>query len=136
MKTIITHARLALIAIVALFTVTLAQATPTTGTEKNPSGVEFKFIGNHKNQPVLELSFNNPEEVEFTVEVVDEYNTVLYKDVVKANNTTKKFLLNTEELGNVGLRFHITGRKSNKTVVYEVNRSARMVEDLVVNKIK
>lgn len=68
--------------------------------------------------------------------MVDEYNTVLYKDVVKANNTTKKFLLNTEELGNVGLRFQITGRKSNKTVVYEVNRNARVVEDLVVNKVK
>jgi len=134
MKTIITQVRFAAVALVALFTVTLAQAAPAT--EKNPTGVEFKFIGNHKNQPVLELSFNNPEEVEFTVEVVDEYNTVLYKDVVKANNTTKKFLLNTEELGNVGLRFQITGRKSNKTVVYEVNRNARVVEDLVVNKVK
>lgn len=104
--------------------------------EKTPAGVEIKYVGSHKNQPVLELNFNNPDELEYTVEVVDEYNVVLYKDVVKANAGARRFLLNTEELGNVGLRFEITGKKSNKTTVYEVSRNARVVEDLEVKLMK
>lgn len=135
MKNVFTNTRIAAIALVALFTLAL-NTQVFANNEKNPSGVEIKFIGSHKNQPVLELHFNNAAETEYTIEVVDEYNVLLYKDVVKANAGVRRFMLNTEELGNVGLRFEITGRKSNKTTVYEINRNARVVEDLVVNKVK
>jgi len=135
MKNVTTNIRIAAIALVALFTVALN--TPAfANKEKNPAGVEIKFIGSHKNQPVLELNFNNPVEGEYTIEIVDEYNVLLYKDVVKANAGIRRFMLNTEELGSVGLRFEITGKKSNKTAVYEINRNARVVEDLVVNKVR
>jgi hypothetical protein len=135
MKNVLINIRIAAIALVTLFTVALSNQA-MANNEKNPQGVEIKFIGNHKNQPVLEINFNNPEEVEYNIEVVDEYNVLLYKDVIKANAGKRRFMLNTEELGNVGIRFEITGKKSNKTTVYEVNRNARVVEDLVVNQVK
>ena len=135
MKTQLFNARNAAIALAAIFAVSFT--SPAIASEGlNPSGVEFKFIGKLKNQPVLQVTFNNAEETDFIVEILDEYNNVLYKDYVKANNTTKKFMLNTEEIGNVGIRFEITGRKSNKTVVFEVNHNSRVVEDVVVNQVK
>lgn len=135
MKNVIKNARFAVVALVALFTLAL-NSTAFANNEKNATGVEVKFIGNHKNQPVLELHFNNDIEGEYTIEIVDEFNVLLYKDVVKSNAGVRRFMLNTEELGNVGLRFEITGKKSNKTAVYEINRNARVIEDLVVNKVK
>ena len=127
--------RLAAIALVTLFTV--AAVTPALAIDGNlPAAVELKFIGNLKNQPMFQLSFNGAEETDYTVAVVDEYNNVLYKENVKASGNAKKFLLNTEEISTAGLRFEITGKKSNKTVVFEINRNSRVVEDLVISKIK
>ena len=130
---IVKNLRNAAIALAAIFTLSLTASA--TGGE-NPAGVEFKFIGKLQNQPLLQVTFNNQEETEFLVQVIDEYDNVLYKDYVKANNTTKKFVLNTEELGDIGVRFEITGRKSNKTSVFSVSRNSRVIEDLAVNQVK
>ena len=131
---IVKNLRNSAIAFAAILAISSTSPVAAAGTD--PQGVEFKFIGKLQNQPLLQVTFNNPEETEFLVQVIDEYDNVLYKDYVKATNTTKKFMLNTEDLGDVGVRFEITGRKSNKTVVFAVNRNARVVEDLVVNQIK
>ena len=135
MKTVIKNTRNAAIALAAIFALSFSSPAFATGGIE-PSGVEFKYIGKLQNQPVLQVTFNNAEETDFLVEVIDEYNNVLYKDYVKTNNTTKKFMLNTQELGNVGLRFEITGKKSNKTVVFEVKNNSRVVEDMVINQVK
>ena len=102
--------------------------------EKKSIPVELKYLGNIENKPVFQLTLSSAEENEFTIVVRDEYNTVLYRDNV-SGSTSKKFLLNTEELTGVGVQFEITGKKSFKTVTYEVNKSSRLVEDVVVNKL-
>ena len=126
---------LAAIAFVALLTVT-SFTTASAIDETNPSGVELRFIGNLKNQPIFQLTANHPEETEFSVSVMDENNVVLYKDNVKSGIAGKKFMLNTDELGDASVRFEITGKKSNKTIVYEINRNSHVVSDLVINKVK
>ena len=102
--------------------------------DKKTIPVELKFIGNIQNRPVFQLSFNNAEEADYTVLVRDEFNTVLYREYVKAGNTNKKFMLNTDEIGNGVVYFEISGKKETKPVVYEVNKQSRIVEDVVVNK--
>lgn len=102
--------------------------------EKKAIPVELKYLGNIENKPVFQLTLSAADENEFTIVVRDEYNTVLYRDNL-SGNATKKFLLNTEELAGVGVQFEITGKKSFKTVTYEVNKSSRLVEDVVVNKL-
>ncbi len=124
--------RIAAIALVSLFTVAIT--APAIANEPVPAAVELKFIGNLKDQPVFQLSFNGTDETEYSVAVVDEYNNVLYKETVKAG-TTKKFMV-THELDSVELRFEVTGKKTNKTSVFEINRNQRVVEDLTINKIK
>lgn len=135
MKNILNNSRIAAVALVALFSVGLNNVV-LANEEKKSNNVEIRFIGNHNNQPVLELNFINEAEGEYVVEIVDEYNVLLYKDVVKANAGTRRYMLNTEELGNVALRFQVTGKKSNKTTVFQINRNARVIEDVVVNRVK
>lgn len=102
--------------------------------EKKSIPVELKYLGNIENKPVFQLTLSSADENEFTIVVRDEYNTVLYRDNL-TGSTSKKFLLNTEELTGVGVQFEITGKKNFKTVTYEVNKSSRVVEDVVVNKL-
>ncbi len=135
MKNTFNKTRLAALALVTIFTLSFSTAALAID-EKNPSGVELTFIGNVKNQPIFQLVANHPDETEYTVSVLDENNVVLYKDVVKSGATGKKFMLNTDELGDTPVRFEITGKKSNKTVVYEINHNSHVISDLVINKVK
>jgi hypothetical protein len=128
------NTRILAIALASIFAVTFS-TTVLANDEKKAIPVELKFIGNIENQPVFQLTFSSPDENEFTIVVRDEFNTVLYRDNVKAGNITKKFLLNTEELGNTAIQFEITGKKTHKKVIYEVNKQERFVEDVVINKM-
>ena len=134
MKKVSINTRILAIALAAIFN--MAFLSPAFAIdEKKVIPVDLKFIGNIENKPVFELTFANADENEYTVVVRDEYNTVLYRDNVKGN-ATKKFMLNIEELGNTGVQFEITGKKTDKKVVYEVNKNSRFIEDVVINKMK
>jgi hypothetical protein len=99
--------------------------------------VELKFLGEVKNQLVFQMDFDgNAEENEFIVTITDESGLTLYRENVKGEKVTKRFLLNADEIGDTKLRFQITSKKSNQAVVYQVNHEARFVQDVVVNKLK
>ncbi|MGN6294661.1 MAG: hypothetical protein ACTHMV_18070 [Chitinophagaceae bacterium] len=134
MKNLLSNTRIAAVALV--LSLTLVFATAAQANETNPTGVELRFIGNLKNQPVFHLSYNGAVENEYTIVVRDEYNNVLYKDYVKGTNISKKFMLNTDELGDVDVTFEITDRKAGKPVVYEISKNSRLIQDVVVNKLK
>jgi hypothetical protein len=124
-------------AIILAFVFVSSFAIPASANyEKNLIPVELKFLGNFKNQPLFQLSFTNAVETEFTVIVRDEYNTVLYKDNVKGGTFAKKFLFNTDELGDASLRFEIIGTKDQKPAVFEISKNSRYIQDVVVNKVK
>lgn len=135
MKKLSINSRILAIALATIFSVGFLSPAFAIDDEKKTIPVALKFIGNIENQPVFELAFTNADENEYTVIVRDEYNTVLYRDNVKGN-VTKKFMLNIEDLGNTGVQFEITGKKSDKTVIYEVNKQSRFIEDVVINKMK
>ncbi|MEO8405903.1 MAG: hypothetical protein ABI480_14955 [Chitinophagaceae bacterium] len=134
MKTSI-KARVTAVALATIFTVGFTSAA-LANDGKNVIPVELKYLGKFKNQPLFELNFTNADESEFVVIIRDQDGTVLYKDNVKGGSISKKFLLNTEELGSVDLQMEIIGKKTDKTVVFAINQNSRVVEDVVVNKVK
>ena len=136
MKALLISTRIVTIALVTIFTFAFtAPALADPGKDSVPA--ELKYLGKYKNQPVFEVSFNkNEADSEFIVTIRDEDNNILYKDFIKAGTTSKKYSLNTDELGSdVNLQFEITGKKSNATAVYQINRTSRIVEDLAINKL-
>ena len=134
MKKVLFNTRMASFALV--LSLAVAVATPALANNgENPSGVQLKFIGNLKNQPVFQLSFASAVESEYTVTVRDHENNILYKDVVKPNSNNK-FLLHTEELGEQPVTFEIGGKKAEKSVVFEVNKNSRTIQDVVVSQVR
>jgi len=136
MKNLFNTARIAAFALVLSFTIAFATQAQAND-EKNPLGVELKFIGNlNNNQPVFQLSYNGTVENEFTVTVRDEHNNVLYRDNVKGTTISKKFVLNIDEIGEGDVTFEIAAKKAGKPVVFAVSNTSRIIQDVVVNKVK
>ena len=133
MKKVLINTRIFAIALAVTFT-TAFNSPALAIDEKKPIPVEMKLVGNVENQPVFELIFTGTEENEFMIVVRDEFNYELYRDNIKAGHVTKKFLLNTEELGDAAIQFEITDKKSNETVIFEVNKKQSFIEVAVISK--
>lgn len=136
MKKIINNNRLIALAFFTVFS--MAAAPAAMATEKNPAvPVAFTFLGHVKNQPMFQLSFTgNETQNDFTILINDEYGNSLYRENIKATTFTKKFLLNTEELGDETLHFTIFCNNNKTSVEYAVNRNSRLVSEVVVTEVK
>lgn len=122
---------------VLLAAMVLGTVNPVNASDDNNNvKTALRFIGNINNQPVFELQFATPSEVEFTVLIRDEYSNVLYRHNSRGGSFSKKFMLNTEEVGDNNLRFEIIIGKNQKPVVYEVNRYTKTVEEVLVSKLQ
>lgn len=124
---------------IALIAFTLVFSTSTLANndkEKSTVNIELKFIGHYENQPVFQLNLNNAQEDEFTITFRDDYGNVLYAAKVKGSNISKKFMLNTEEIGDNALSVEIKAKKNDKSEVYQINRISNVIEETTVNKIK
>ena len=98
--------------------------------------VELKYAGTFKNQPILQMDFfGSKEENEFHISITDENGYTFYSDIVKGEKFSKQFLLDKDNLGDATLKFEITGRKSGKTVVYEVSRHTKISEQMDLVKL-
>jgi hypothetical protein len=137
MKKIFSNNRLIAIAFFTVFSVAAAPFVMASDSSYNRvMPVELKLVGNINNQPIFQLTYaGNAEQDEFTIVIRDEDGNSLYRENIKGESFTKKFLLNKDEVGEGTLRFEISSKKFSKTVVYEVNRNIRQVEDLVISKL-
>ncbi len=134
MKTLISKSIMASL-FVALFSLAITGAA-LANDEKKAVKTELYFVGKIKNQPVFKLNLDNADEQEFTIFIRDESNSVLYRHSSKEAVFTKKFLLMTDEIGANNLRFEIViGKSDAKPIVYEVYRSSRYVDEMVISKL-
>lgn len=127
-----------MISVLAFFMLSvLSQAfANTTDDSLTTLPVELKLVGTIDDNPLLQLNFlGSNSENEFSISISDEEGIVLYSGKEKGEVISKKFLLNTEELGDAVLRFVITGKKSGKTVVYQVSTHRRVIEQMDLVKL-
>lgn len=131
MRTTIKNTVIGLFTLVAILTVNFANAT---SIEDVVPAAELKLISHFDNQPVFQLSLNNVQNEKFFVIVRDEFGTVVYKESVSGVNIKRKYQLNTEELGTVGLTFEIVGKGNAKPVVFTVENSSRITKETLLVK--
>jgi len=127
------------IALIVAFTLNSVAALANDEVKKNDKnipGLEFRYIGNKENQPVFLLNLVNAEEDEYTISFRDKNGNVLYSDRLKGANITKRFLLNTDEIGTNELSVEIRSKKNNQVQLYKIGTSQSLVTETVVNKIK
>lgn len=136
MKKIFSSNRLIVIAFFTVFSVAMPPAV--MANDNNPAvPVELKFAGLIKDQSLFELNFSGSvRQDDFTIIISDEYGSILYKESIKGQIFIKKFLLNTDEIGDNTLRFEVLCNKTKKSVIYEVNRNSRFVQDIAINEMK
>src|SRR5437773_10871749 len=118
MEKIFCNNRVILIAFFTVFSTAFASVARANGNNHSIP-VELKFIRWIKDQPLFQLKFaGNAELDEFTIVIRDDHSNVLFRENIKAENFTKSFLLNVDEVGHNELQFEITSEKSNKSTVY------------------
>ena len=125
--------------LVAFFTVFSMAATHSALANDSSRAlpVELKYVGSINNQPLVQLTFaGNAEENEFTIIVRDEEGNSLYRETIKGENFFKKFLLNNDEIGESTVRFEVISKRSNKSVVFEVSRESRFINEIAISKTK
>ncbi len=135
MKKIFSNNRLIAIAFFTVFSVAASPVAIANGPG-DAIPVELKFIGSINNQPLFQLSIDgNAQQDEFTIIIRDEDGNALYRENIKSEKFTKKFLVKNDEIGENTLRFEITCKRSKKIVVFEIERQTLFVEQTVVNKL-
>ncbi len=123
---------------IAFFTIFSAVAAPAVmATESPVAPVEVSYIGKLQNQPLFQLKVTGDEQQnDFSVIIRDPNGNVLYSENIKAESFTKKFLLNTDEIGDDILSIEVVNKKAKNSSIYEINRNTRLVDEVEVNKVK
>lgn len=135
MKKIFKNKRVIIVAFFTVFSIAKGPAAFAKGGGDSLP-VELKFIGNMNNQLLLQLNFaGNANENEFTVLIKDHEDNTLFAENIKGENFYKKFLLNSDEIGDNTISFEVIGKKSGRSVVFDVNPALHTTEKQAVNNI-
>lgn len=122
---------------IALFAVLSLSNFTAKATEKNPVTIPVELLsaGSLQNMPLLQLNFLANADSKYQVTITDESGLVLYNFNANGPQSSKQFLLNTEDLGNAVLRFEITDTKTRKSVVYRVVTGTTTTSKVAVEKL-
>ena len=137
MKKIFNNGRLIAIAFFTLFTAAAIPAALANDSNSNTLPVELKFIGSINNQTIFQLKISgNILNDDYSLIIRDETGNSIYRENIKAGSFSKKFLFDTEELGDETLLFEVLCRKNNKSVVYRINRKYHYKEEVLVSELR
>jgi hypothetical protein len=132
MKKIFSHNRLIALAFFTVFSLGMSSAVQAN-VKNHGVPVELKCTGIIENQLIFQLVFTgDKKQNEFTVYIRDEYGNSLYRENIKGENFSKKFLFYTDEIENNTLTFEIMSNKTRKSVIYQVTRNSRFVQDIAI----
>ncbi len=112
----------------------VATVTLANDVKKDPPAAELRYIGILKNQPVFQLDLNSAKDEDFSISIKDQFGEVLYSERVKAKIFTRKFQLDTDNLGDAVLRVEVKSGK-NKPEVFTINRNTRLVDETSISKL-
>ncbi|HUR65258.1 MAG TPA: hypothetical protein VMZ03_02820 [Chitinophagaceae bacterium] len=124
---------------VAFLTVFSAGATLANDSSRIGQAVpaELKFAGMVNNDPLFVLNISGTQgNDDFVITISDDQGNTLYKENIRTESCTKKFLLNSEELGDAMLRFEISSRKTKTKVLYEVSSKNRYTQETIVRLVQ
>lgn len=120
MKRIIRNKRIIAIAFFTVFSVNSSKAMANNNNKE--SAINLKYAGDIYNQPLYKLTIGgNINWDEFTIIIRDEHSNTLFSENIRAENFSKSFLLNTEEIGDDTLHFEIVNKTTRQSVSYELN---------------
>ena len=132
MKRVMMSIKMTAIALTAALTMGISQHSfAGTGT-----AAELVFIGNNDNLPVFQLNLNNAETAEFVVTIKDASQRVLYSEKLSGEKISRRYKLDSEDSELIaGTTFEITNKSNNETAVYRIDKTTKVVQEVVVAKL-
>lgn len=128
---------LASLAIAALLVVSANPVLANTEkrASKNRVPVEVKYVGSNNQSPVVEISLDNEEGKEVTVQLRDLDGYILYTATTADKKITRKFQIDNNSLEPIQLKVAVTVNGKVQTEVFRIERNRTVVEDVVVSKL-
>lgn len=123
---------------IAFFTVFTTAAAPTAFAHSGKElPIELKFIGNINNKTIYQLVVaGNNLNTDYILTIRDPFGNSIYRENIKADNFSKKFIFDTDELGDDVLEFEVYCRKNDKSVRYKINRLTYITEEFIIRETK
>ena len=100
----------------------------------NESVVNVVSAGRFKNEPLIQLSFDNTSGKKILISMKDENGVTVYSEIFSGKNYTKTFLFEND-LADANPVITVTYLGSNKTVKYLVSRNERTVSSMNITKL-
>ncbi|MCF3109487.1 hypothetical protein LL912_11960 [Niabella sp. CC-SYL272] len=125
---------LSLVLAVALATTISAGNVIANDNVDNP--VELKYINSNTQLPIYQLRLNNLNKGTYAVAIKDETGEVLYNETVSGAKIVRNYQFDTQLPADVKLTFEVSDIKNNSVKVYNISKSAKTVEVVVVNEVK
>lgn len=140
MKLILSHIRktISLSFLTVLFggisIVTFANGNEPLG-DRNAETAEVKYITTKEGEGLFNVVYNNTTGSRFSVTVLDEFGNQLYQGFFSDRKFDRKFKLADPEIASK-LTFIIRNYADNSTQRYQVDATARLVEDVQVKEVR
>ncbi len=96
--------------------------------------VNIQYVGAAAERVQFQFDLVADNDETYLLTIQDEDGTVLYKEKVAKKIFTKKYEWNNADQNTTKLLFTVTGERSKKTQVFEVNTTVRTVQDVVITK--
>jgi hypothetical protein len=125
MKQVLKNTAAALL--VSLITLSFSSVAMASDGGKQLSGIDLKFVGHVKDQPVFQLRLSNESADEFYITIKDLNGNTLYSDNVKGSNIVRNFAINTEEIGDNTLRLEVWSKNNRKRETYTISKTEQYV---------
>jgi hypothetical protein len=127
----ISKAALSLFLSAALVTGAQAQSKSTTSNEP-----VVKYVGMTEGKLVFQLEYIPEAKGNYTVEVRDAAGYSFYVNTCKDQSFQKRFAINAEEADNNTLVFAVSANGVEKKQAFDINTTARTVEEVKVSRAK
>ncbi len=112
-----------------------ATAAFAGGVKGEDPFVSIKYVGAVEDRAQFQVDLINENEEAYLLVIKDQYGASLYKEKISTKTFTKKFEWNNTDIHSSQLVFSLTGLKTKKTQVFEVNTKVRTVQDVVITRL-
>lgn len=134
MKTYISKTKLVALALVTLFA-TSTTLTAFAGNDDDRKA-EISYVGNLNDLPVYRLKLNNNTTETYNIIVSDKEGNTIYSEKISGKNIVRNYQFDGEAYGNYELTFTVSSNKGKTVSVYNISKSKKMVDEILVNEVK
>lgn len=134
MKTFISKTKIVALALLTIFTTTVANATPVSDEKTKPEAV--RYVGNLNDLPVYRLSLNTEKSAVYRVSIKDESGNVIYSEKVSGASIVRNYQLDEAPAADYSLTFEVKNLTENTSTVYSINKTKKIFDEVAVNEVK